>query len=288
MLSEPAPVRRVAVAPILSADPIFGLRAHSWSLDWPGVEVLPVGAEDLPGALAAARVARADALLAAAYASIEDGVHVTVRLLEPERGRVMWAASAGAGHSLTPAHLVTRLLRGFPKGERGAAPAALVAVLPPANETNDVQAPKHFASALASALIAKGYHPVSPSTAALNGLGVTDGGQLRHVEPARLAAALGADAFLFSSVEESGLKFSGWNAGLRARLVSPEGAVYWDSAGETTQWLLGGPGMPITLLYVGILEKALRLPVFTSGMARMAAKKLRKRIPGWPPERRAD
>lgn len=197
VLYEPAPVRRVAVAPILAADPIFGLRAHSWSLEWPGVEVLPIGAEDLPGGLAAARAARADALLLASYTSIEDGVHVTVRLLETERGRVMWAA-----------------------------PAALVAVLPPANETNDVQAPKHFASVLAGALIAKGYHPVSPSTAALSGLGVTDGGQLRHVEPARLAAALGTDAFLFSSVEDSGLRFSGWNAGLRARLVSPEGAVY--------------------------------------------------------------
>lgn len=46
--------------------------------------------------------------------------------------------------------------------------------------------------------------------------------------------------------------------------------------------------MPITLIYVGLLEKALRLPVFTSGMARVAARKLRKKIPAWPPEIQKD
>lgn len=78
-----------------------------------------------------------------------------------------------------------------------------IAVLPFANETNDVEGPEIVRKALLDILPSRGYGVVPPEevdTVLREKFGVTDGGQLVSVAPQRIARALGADGLIFGNL----------------------------------------------------------------------------------------
>lgn len=121
----------------------------------------------------------------------------------------------------------------------GARAPARVAVLPFDNESVDLAGPELLRRLVFSRLEGHGF--AAPGLEAVDAalaasLGITDGGQLRSVEPARLGRALGADGLLYGTVED----FAFVNVGfavrrvvrLRLRLVEAAGgARLWEDAG---------------------------------------------------------
>lgn len=131
------------------------------------------------------------------------------------------------------------------EGVRFAAPdlaarlPASVAVLPFDNQSVNLDAPGLVRRDVEGALRARGWRLADPAgvDAALERLGVTDGGQLPALDPAKLGSAVGTPGLLFGAVEE----FTYENVGfarrravrLSLRLVeAASGARLWEAAGE--------------------------------------------------------
>lgn len=135
------------------------------------------------------------------------------------------------------------LLAGCPSGGQylrsGYRPPATLAVLPFDNLTTDLDGPAvarlWFAQRLEEL---KGYRtlPFDGVDAALDALGVTDGGQLRAVPTAKVCEAVGAEALVTGELLEFGVKTTGF---LNVRHVSARfvmtdcrsGEVLWRSEG---------------------------------------------------------
>lgn len=108
------------------------------------------------------------------------------------------------------APLAAALAACAPRAVRYAAPdlpsrlPTAVAVLPFDNESVSLKGPELVRRLTAEALAARGF--ASPEAAsvdeALARLGVTDGGQLRALDPKKLGEAVGAPALLYGTLEE--------------------------------------------------------------------------------------
>lgn len=117
------------------------------------------------------------------------------------------------------------LLLGCPSGggqylRTGYRPPASLAVLPFDNHTTDLDGPVVARFWLDQRLTElKGYKtlPLDEVDAALNRLGVTDGGQLRALPPGRACSALGTEAVVTGDLLEFGTKTTGF---LNVRQVS--------------------------------------------------------------------
>lgn len=114
--------------------------------------------------------------------------------------------------------VLAALLAGCPAGggpyiRRDYRPPASLAVLPFDNQTTDLDGPvvaRVWFDRRLSEL--KGYptQPLESIDAALQGLGITDGGQLRSRSLAELCQALKADALVYGDVLEFGTKTTGF------------------------------------------------------------------------------
>ena len=78
-----------------------------------------------------------------------------------------------------------------------------IVVLPVENETTEVEAPRFFMATIARPLIARGYYvfPVEATSEILASEGLTDGAELRAVEPGSYRKYLGADGVLFVTIK---------------------------------------------------------------------------------------
>lgn len=114
-----------------------------------------------------------------------------------------------------------------------------VAVLPFDNEALSLRAPILLRRLATAALAERGWPTADGEAvdAALAGLGVSDGGQLRAVDPRRVGEAVGAPGLLYGTVEE----FTYQNVGfLRRRAVrlslrlveAATGELLWEASGE--------------------------------------------------------
>ena len=115
-------------------------------------------------------------------------------------------------------------------------PPKTVAVLPFANETNDVEGPEIVRKHLLNLLPQRGYVPLDEETldkTLREEFGITDGGQLGSVAAQKLGAALQADGLLYGNL----LAFSDLPLGyVRKRTVkadlklydSKTGALLWE------------------------------------------------------------
>lgn len=141
------------------------------------------------------------------------------------------------------------LLAACPSGGQylrsGYRPPASVAVLPFDNLTTDLDAPavvRYWFDRRLGEL--KGYRtaPLTDVDAALAGLGVTDGGQLRSVPAAELCAALGAEALVAGEILEFGAKTTGF---LNVRQVAARFTMTGCRGGERL-WSAEGTGASST------------------------------------------
>lgn len=165
-----------------------------------------------------------------------------------------------------------------------------VAVLPFDNETVSLRGPDLVRRAVAQAVAARGFE--GPDAAAVDealaGLGVTDGGQLRGLDPARLGAALGAPALLFGTLEE----FTYQNVGfVRRRAVrvalrlvdAPSGERLWEAVGEEARgrWAFGKDEAGRSFVD-GVVEQAVEtaLGVPLAEETRRAVEEALSRLPG--------
>lgn len=170
------------------------------------------------------------------------------------------------------------LLAGCPAGGQylrpGYRPPATLAVLPFDNHTTDLDGPAiarlWFAQRLTEL---KGYRtlPFDGVDASLEGLGVTDGGQLRAVAPGKLCEAVGAEALVTGELLEFGVKTTGFLnvRQVAARFVMTEcrtGEVLWRSEGtgsssETSVTPSGALRSGLKSLSVRWAEKAVGSPL---------------------------
>lgn len=141
---------------------------------------------------------------------------------------------------------------------------ASVAVLPFDNEAVSLRAPGLLRSLVTEALGFRGWRTFERSVVddALQALGVSDGGQLRALDPKKIGAALGAPGLLYGTVEE----FTYQNVGfVRRRVVrvslklvdSASGERLWEAQGmEETGVLALRKGAAGKSFLDGVLEQA--------------------------------
>lgn len=187
------------------------------------------------------------------------------------------AACAPAGLRYTAPDLAARL-------------PASVAVLPLDNETVSLRGPALARRAVSEAVAARGFDGPDAAAvdAALEGLGVTDGGQLRALDPSRLGAAVGSRGLLFGTLEE----FTYQNVGfvrrravrVALRLVDAEsGERLWESVGEESRGRLAFGQKEAGRSFVdGVVEQAVEtaLGVPLLEETRLAVEEALSRLPG--------
>lgn len=114
-----------------------------------------------------------------------------------------------------------------------------VAVLPFDNETVDLRGPELLRELVAERLAARGHTivPAEEVDAALRGIGVTDGGQLKAFAPAEVGRAVGAEGLFYGTLED----FVHQNLGfvrrrmvrLRVKLIEAgSGERLWEAVGR--------------------------------------------------------
>lgn len=105
-----------------------------------------------------------------------------------------------------------------------------VSVLPPANNSNDLTAPRSVGGAVASALIGMGYFPiVTPvQEGILRKMGLTDGGQVNAFKMSDLAQKLGTDGVAMITVQD----FRKVNIGFYISPTVEATTAMYDAAGE--------------------------------------------------------
>lgn len=116
---------------------------------------------------------------------------------------------------------------------------APVVVLPFANETVDMDAPKVLRDAFVKAVQGRGINivPVETSDATLRENGITQGGQLGGVDPVTLKEILGVDYVFYGNVETFSNKnfviyVSRWvKAGFKL-VYTPKGELLWEAGSE--------------------------------------------------------
>jgi len=123
-------------------------------------------------------------------------------------------------------------------------PPAIVAVLPFANDSNNMEAPELMQKLAWLGLERGGYRmvPLQESVERLRKAGITVGGQLGSKTAPELASLLGADAVLYGTVT----KFSYVTLGVYlkrqvavdASLVSSDGSVIWRDSASATRTLI--------------------------------------------------
>ncbi len=137
-----------------------------------------------------------------------------------------------------------------------------ILVVPPLNETTDVNAPYTWLSTVTRPLVESGYYvfPVAVVDAFLKENGLPTPGEMNAVPPAKFHEILGADAVLFVVIEQWGQKYqivaSTTVVEARARLVeAATGQQLWEGTAMATESSNAGQGDPIAMLIGAIIEQ---------------------------------
>jgi hypothetical protein len=125
-------------------------------------------------------------------------------------------------------------------------PLHRVAVLPVANETNDLDGPIYIRRLIYEGLVARGASvvPLDETDAKLKENGFTDGGQLRAAKPADMGQWLGAETLLYTTLVDFGYLNVGFywqrKVTVMGRLVdAPTGERLWEAEkGWSNRWLV--------------------------------------------------
>jgi hypothetical protein len=158
--------------------------------------------------------------------------------------------------------LVDRLLANVSSGAGAANPAPAVPapqvprsilVLPPINETAEVEATASFLSTVSRPVVERGYYvfPVAVIDRLMQENGLPTAGEMHQVPPQKLREVTGADAILYPVIEDYGNKYfvvgTGTRTQVRAKLVDAStGELLWESTGESDSGGVSGPVDPIT------------------------------------------
>lgn len=164
-----------------------------------------------------------------------------------------------------------------------------IAVLPFDNEAVDLNGPEILRALVHNRLSEHGYQALSVDGVdeSLKELGVSEGGQLRNLEPAAVAKAVGAEGLLYGTVEE----FTMQNVGFVARRVVRLRLVLVRGQGGERLWEDTGEGMTGSITFdkkqaqrvflEGLLERGLENLVRTPLMpeSKLAVQDLFSRLP---------
>ena len=138
-----------------------------------------------------------------------------------------------------------------------------VVVLPVANETTEVQAPRYFLSTITHPLVERGYYvlPVEATADILAAEGLGEGGALRAVPPQKFRQYFGADAVLYITLKSWETVYlilgSSVSVAMDYRLVSTEtGEVLWETASQQTISSNSGSGNLLEMVISAALTAA--------------------------------
>lgn len=119
---------------------------------------------------------------------------------------------------------------------------ASIVVLPFANETTDMDAPKIVREAFLAGITGRGCNivPVETSDEKLVDNGITQGGQLNAVDPETLKDMLGVDYVFYGNVEGFSSKnimvyVSRWVKASFRLVYTPKGESLWEAGGEAKE-----------------------------------------------------
>lgn len=151
-----------------------------------------------------------------------------------------------------------------------AAPRSVL-VLPPLNESPEVQATYGFLSTISRPLAEQGYYvfPVAVVDELLRANGLPTAGEMHQVPLARLAEVTGADAVLYATVLEYGNQFrlvsSVARVSIEARLVEARtGSVIWQGRGSAQNDSGVNQGKLLQSLLVAVISQAVASTVDAS------------------------
>ncbi len=148
-------------------------------------------------------------------------------------------------------------------GFRAHVPRSIV-VLPPLNETTDVNAPYVFLSTVTRPLAECGYYvfPVAVVDAFMKENGLPTAGEMHGVSHAKLREVLGADAALYVTIEDWGQKYrvisSDTVVKARATLVDlATGTTVWTGTAFAQQSSAQGQSDPIGMLVAALITQVI-------------------------------
>ncbi len=153
-----------------------------------------------------------------------------------------------------------------------------IVVLPPLNETVEVNAPYSFLSTITMPLAEAGYYvfPVAVVDQMLKDNGLPTPGEMHTVSPAKLYEVLGADAVLYVTIREWGQKYqvitSTTRVSVDARLVDTKTATtLWTGSASVAEGSGGGDNL-IAMIIVAALEQVVdSIADKAHGLSRQAA-----------------
>ncbi len=138
-----------------------------------------------------------------------------------------------------------------------------ILVLPPLNESVEVNAPYSYLSTVTRPLAECGYYvfPVAVIDAFLKDNGLPTPGEMHTVSLAKISEVIGADAVLYVTIEDWGQKYlvisSNTVVKARARLVDVATATtLWEGRADAVQGSSGG-GDPIAMLVMAVIEQVI-------------------------------
>ena len=139
-----------------------------------------------------------------------------------------------------------------------------ILVLPPLNESPEVQAPYAYLATVSRPLAEQGYYvfPVAVIDNLLRDNGLPTPGEMHQVPLQKFREIIGADAVLYVTIKQWGTKYmvvdSVTMVSLEARLVDVKsGVTLWSGSVEQQQSASSGAGDPVTMLISALLNQVL-------------------------------
>jgi hypothetical protein len=139
-----------------------------------------------------------------------------------------------------------------------------VLVLPPLNQSVEVDAPYRYLSTISCPLAEAGYYvfPVAVVDAFMKENGLPTPGEMHAVSLEKIREVFGADAVLYVTIEDYGQKYqiilSGTVVKARARLVDVvTGATLWEGRADAYEGSGGSGGDPLAMIIVAAIEQVL-------------------------------
>jgi hypothetical protein len=153
-----------------------------------------------------------------------------------------------------------------------------IVVLPPLNETVEVNAPYSFLSTISMPLAEVGYYvfPVAVVDQMLKDNGLPTPGEMHTVSPRKLREVIGADAVLYVTIREWGQKYqvlaSTTRVSVDARLVDTDtSTTLWEGSASVAESSGGGDNL-IAMLVIAALDQVVdSISDRAHGLGRQAA-----------------
>jgi hypothetical protein len=116
-----------------------------------------------------------------------------------------------------------------------------ILILPPNNQTNNVEAHNYLAATLPKALYARGYYvfPYNTVKTIFEHEGFSDPGMIHTLPPSKLASLFGAQAILYSTVTDWSIDYAVFNTYLKVsveyNILAPDGTELWAVTRELSE-----------------------------------------------------